>query len=72
MNFDDQAVSAGCGGSQRHGRHQLGLTGGMTGIHHHGKVRKLVEDGYGGQIQGVAGAGLKGVVATSQMVQVSL
>ena len=35
----------------------------MAGVHHYGQVGELVEDGHGGQVQGVAGGRLEGADA---------
>ena len=63
MDLYHDAVSAGSSCRGSHGGHEAGFSGGVAGIYHHRQVGHLVQDGYGGNIQGIAGAGLEGTNA---------
>ena len=54
--------TAGCGGI-RHGLDVPCHTGGMAGIDNHGKVGQVMQSGNSGNIQRIAGVGLKGTDA---------
>ena len=63
MHLNHDAVGTCCGCGAGHGSHQTGLAGGMAGIHHNGKMTQLMQNGHCGQVQGIAGLGLKGTDA---------
>ena len=55
MDLDHNAVGPGSGSGHGHRLHQVGVTGGVAGVHHHGQVGQALQHGHHGQIQGVAG-----------------
>ena len=50
--YHDGIRTAGSGGIG-HGCHQIGLAGGVTGVHHYRQMGQVVQHRHGGQIQGV-------------------
>src|SRR5262249_3540177 len=59
VHFDEQAVRAGGNGSAGHGGNFVAAASAVGGIRDHGQVRELLDDGYRGDVQGVAGIGLE-------------
>src|SRR5690242_17512233 len=59
VDFDEQAVGSGSDRGARHGRNFVASTSSMRRIGPHGQVRKLLNDGNGGEIEGVAGVSFK-------------
>ena len=60
MHLDDEAVRPGGYRRQTHALHHPRLAAGVGGVHHHRQVGELLHRQHGGEVQGVAGIGLKG------------
>ena len=59
MHLDQQRVGSGGNSSARHGRNFVTAAGAVRRVGGDGQVRELVHDRYSGDIQRVAGVGLK-------------
>ena len=60
MHFHHNAVSTAGNCGSCHRSDQLCFAGSMAGINHNRQVRQFMQNGNGGKIQCVAGAGFKG------------
>ena len=58
-----QTIGTGGHGSDHHGLDQIGLAGGVAGVHDDGQVGLFVDDGHCREIEGVAGVLLEGTDA---------
>ena len=59
MHFDDEAVGLGSNGYAGEGRHKLAMTCGMARVGDDGKMRNLLEQRDGADVERVAGGGFK-------------